>query len=38
MLETIFIGAVFAWAVYFIYKSLFKSSGCGCGKNSCSKK
>ena len=37
MIENIFIGLIFAWAVYFIYKSIFKSNGCSCGKNSCKK-
>ncbi|MCK9162318.1 MAG: FeoB-associated Cys-rich membrane protein [Arcobacteraceae bacterium] len=39
MLENVFIGIVFIWAIYFIYKSLFKSGGCNCGsKNSCKSK
>jgi hypothetical protein len=37
MIENIFIGLIFAWAIYFIYKSIFKSSGCSCGTSSCKK-
>lgn len=35
MFENIFLAVVFIAAVYYIYKKLKPSSGCGCGKDDC---
>ncbi|ACZ12566.1 hypothetical protein [Sulfurospirillum deleyianum] len=38
MLENIFLGLVTLGAIYYLYRTLFKTKGCGCGKDSCNVK
>lgn len=34
MLENIFLGLITLGAIYYLYRTLFKNKGCGCGKDS----
>lgn len=34
-METIIIGVAFVGAAIYLYYSLFKKKGCGCGKDNC---
>lgn len=34
-MEQLFIALVFAVAVFYIYRTMFKKKGCGCGKSTC---
>ncbi|AFL68904.1 FeoB-associated Cys-rich membrane protein [Sulfurospirillum barnesii] len=38
MVENILLGLITLGAVYYLYRTLFKNKGCGCGKDSCSGK
>ncbi|NCD10969.1 MAG: FeoB-associated Cys-rich membrane protein [Epsilonproteobacteria bacterium] len=38
MLENIFLGVITLGALYYLYRILFKTKGCGCGKDGCNVK